>query len=70
MCCDVLCCAVRLYPIYSTFCSVLFCVGYYLATLEAATQHIVTLAEQFEDIDKADQLFNGDALTPGDEELY
>jgi hypothetical protein len=43
-----------------------------LATLEAATQHIVTLAEQFEDIDKADQLFNGEMLTPnGDaDDLY
>ena len=66
----MLCCEVVSYLFHVLFCSVLFCVGYYLATLEAATQHIVTLAEQFEDIDKADQLFNGDALTPGDEELY
>ncbi len=46
--------------------------GYYLATLEAATQHIVSLAEQFEDIDKADQLFGSEMLTPNEDgdELY
>ena len=53
----------------------LFCnvyVGYYLATLEAATQHIVSLAEQFADIDKADQLFNTELMTANEdaEELY
>lgn len=39
-------------------CNVFPRIGYYLATLEAATTHIVDLAEQFEEIDKADQLFN------------
>lgn len=43
------------------------CLGYYLATLEAATQHIVTLAQQFEEIDKADQVFTNDLNAPNDE---
>lgn len=55
-------------PIY--FFNVLFTpncyVGYYLATLEAATQHIVSLAEQFEDFDKASSLFSNELLPASD----
>lgn len=32
--------------------------GYYLATLEAATQHIVDLAAQFEKVAKVDKLYD------------
>ncbi len=36
-----------------------FCLsGYYLATLEAATQHICDLADQYEKVAKVDSLFD------------
>ncbi len=42
--------------------------GYYLATLEAATQHILDLAVQYETVASVDQMFdNGEDIY--DEEL-
>jgi hypothetical protein len=35
-----------------------FITGYYLATLEAATQHICDLADQYEKVARVDGLFD------------
>ena len=45
-----------------------FCPGYYLATLEAATQHILDLAAQYETVASVDHMFdNGEDIYDEDE---
>ena len=53
-----------LYLITTRSLSSAFCIaGYYLATLEAATQHICDLAEQYESVAEVDVMFdNGEDI--------
>lgn len=49
---------------------IVFCsIGYYLATLEAATQHILDLAEQYRTVASVDQMFDNGQDIYDDEEL-